>query len=50
MKSEFPNYHKDIVIDGVAVAAGEHKQINLNIAKLPSRTSIDTPVFVYRSE
>ncbi|AFM04883.1 putative deacylase [Bernardetia litoralis DSM 6794] len=50
MKNEFPNYHKDIVIDGVSIAVGEQKQINLNIAKLPSRTSIDTPVFVYRSK
>ena len=50
MQNEFPNYHKDIIIDGVSVAAGEQKQINLNIAKLPSRTSIDTPIFVYRSK
>lgn len=50
MKNKYPNYHKDIVIDGVSIAVGEQKQINLNIAKLPSRTSIDTPVFVYRSE
>lgn len=35
-------------IGGVKIAPGEQKQIMLNIARLPSRTEIDTPIHVFR--
>lgn len=41
---------KDITISGVRVSMGEDVQVNLTIARLPSRTPIDIPVFVSRSE
>jgi len=31
------------------IRRGEFKEININIARLPSRTQIDTPIYVYRS-
>lgn len=30
------------------IKPGEFKEININIARLPSRTQIDTPIYVYR--
>src|SRR5258708_23264078 len=30
------------------IKPGEFKEININIARLPSRTLIDTPIYVYR--
>jgi uncharacterized protein len=39
---------KDIVIAEHHVRPGEFKEININIARLPSRTQIDTPIYVYR--
>ncbi len=41
---------KQIIISGIDVAPGESKQVNLNIASLPSRTPIDIPVNIFRSE
>lgn len=38
-----------IIINDTKIARGESAQVNLNIAKLPSRTQIDIPVFVNRS-
>lgn len=35
-------------IGGIKVNPGEHQQIVLNIARLPSRTVIDTPIHVFR--
>jgi predicted deacylase len=31
------------------IRPGEFKEININIARLPSRTQIETPIYVYRS-
>jgi predicted deacylase len=31
------------------IKPGEFKEININIARLPSRTQIDTPIYIYRS-
>jgi uncharacterized protein len=39
---------KDITIAGQFIRPGEFKEININIARLPSRTMIDTPIYVYR--
>lgn len=39
---------RDIVIAEQHIRPGEFKEININIARLPSRTQIDTPVYVYR--
>jgi predicted deacylase len=39
---------KEIVIAGQHIQRGESKEININIARLPSRTMIDTPIYVYR--
>lgn len=41
---------KEIIIAGTKVSKGENAHINLSIARLPSRTPIDIPVFVSRSE
>lgn len=38
---------KIISIAGQEVRPGEFKEININIARLPSRTQIDTPIYVY---
>lgn len=38
-----------IVLDGQKIKPGEEVQINLNIARLPSRTVIDLPIYVSRS-
>lgn len=40
---------KELVIAGQPVRPGEFKEININIARLPSRTQIDTPIYVYRA-
>ncbi len=37
------------MIAGHAIRPGEFKEININIARLPSRTQIDTPIYVYRA-
>jgi predicted deacylase len=39
---------KEIVIASQHIERGEFKEININIARLPSRTMIDTPIYVYR--
>ena len=39
----------DLIIAGQTIHPGEFKEININIARLPSRTQIDTPIYVYRS-
>lgn len=40
---------KEIIIAGQPVRPGEFKEIVINIARLPSRTQIDTPIYVYRA-
>ncbi len=40
---------KTFYINQQSVKPGENKQINLNIYRLPSRTVIEIPVFVYRT-
>lgn len=40
---------KDIVINKIHVAPGEHKQIALNTYALPTRTFVEIPVFVHRA-
>ena len=40
---------KYITIDKEKIGPGEHKIVNLNIARLPTYTSIDLPVLVYRA-
>ena len=40
---------KDVIIAGNHIQPGEFKEININIARLPSRTQINTPIYVYRS-
>ena len=39
---------KIISIGDQDIRPGEFKEININIARLPSRTQIDTPIYVYR--
>ncbi|MEO8399518.1 MAG: succinylglutamate desuccinylase/aspartoacylase family protein [Ignavibacteriaceae bacterium] len=39
-----------ILINGVAISKGENKEVNLNIAKLPTHTMIDLPIHVYRAK
>lgn len=41
---------KIITIAGHRIKPGEEKMVSLSIAKLPSRTPIDTPIIVSRSE
>lgn len=41
---------KSICIDGKEVHPGEFAEIDINIARLPSHTVIDTPVYVYVAE
>ena len=41
---------KDVIIAGQKIEPGEFKEININIARLPSHTVIDTPIYVSRSE
>ena len=40
---------KDFSIGEHSIRPGEFKEININIARLPSRTQIDTPIYVYRA-
>ncbi len=40
---------KELMIAGHSIQPGAFKEININIARLPSRTQIDTPIYVYRS-
>lgn len=37
------------IIAGHTILPGEFKEININIARLPSRTKIETPIYVYRA-
>lgn len=39
---------KDLTIASEIIRPGESTEININIARLPSRTLIDTPIYVYR--
>ena len=39
-----------ITINGHRIAPGEQKQIELNIARLPTHTNIDLPINLYRAE
>lgn len=41
-----PDY---ITINKQKIGLGEHKKVNLNIARLPTYTSIDLPVLIYRA-
>ena len=41
---------KRVTIAGHDIKPGESKEININIARLPSHTQIDTPIYVYRSK
>ena len=38
-----------VIIAGQEIQPGEFKEININIARLPSHTQIDTPIYVSRS-
>jgi uncharacterized protein len=40
---------KEVTIAEHSIRPGEFKEININIARLPSRTQIDTPIYVYRA-
>src|SRR5260221_4285705 len=40
---------KEVTIAGPQVNPGEFREININIARLPSRTQIDTPIYAYRA-
>lgn len=39
-----------IKINGYSIGRGEEKEIELNIARLPTHTSIDLPIHLYRAE
>jgi uncharacterized protein len=39
---------KQVTIANQVILPGEFKEIKINIARLPSRTQIDTPIYVYR--
>jgi predicted deacylase len=39
---------KQLTIAHQPIRPGEFREININIARLPSRTLIDTPIYVYR--
>ncbi|HLR30846.1 MAG TPA: succinylglutamate desuccinylase/aspartoacylase family protein [Fodinibius sp.] len=39
-----------IKINGYSIEPGERKQIELNVARLPTHTSIDLPIHLYRAE
>ncbi len=40
---------RELIIADQAIQPGEFKEVNINIARLPSRTQIDTPIYVYRA-
>jgi predicted deacylase len=44
-----PTEMNDLVIAGQTIHPGEFKEVHINIARLPSRTQIETPIYVYRS-
>jgi predicted deacylase len=39
-----------MILNSIEILPGEEKQVNANIAKLPTRTSIDIPIIVSRSK
>ncbi|HTJ50793.1 MAG TPA: succinylglutamate desuccinylase/aspartoacylase family protein [Cyclobacteriaceae bacterium] len=39
---------KKVIIAGQELMPGESKEIDINIARLPSHTQIDTPIYAYR--
>src|SRR6267378_3198245 len=39
---------KPLTIAEHSIKPGEFKEININIARLPSRTKIETPIYIYR--
>lgn len=39
---------KEVNIAGQHLRPGEFKEIIINIARLPSRTQIDTPIYAFR--
>lgn len=39
-----------ITINGHSIGRGEQKEIELNIARLPTHTNIDLPIHIYRAE
>lgn len=41
---------KDFVIGGENIKPGEFREIDINIARLPSHTQIDTPMYIYRAK
>lgn len=41
---------KKFVIAGQEIEPGEFKEVDINIARLPSHTQIDTPIYISRSE
>jgi predicted deacylase len=41
---------KEIIIAGKTIPPGEKAKINLRLAKLPSGTTIDLPVYIFRSK
>jgi predicted deacylase len=40
---------KQLTISDQKILPGEFREININIARLPSHTMIDTPIYVSRS-
>jgi predicted deacylase len=40
---------KQVIIAGQEIKPGEFKEIDINIARLPSHTQIDTPIYVMRA-
>lgn len=40
---------KEVIIADQKIEPGEFKEISINIARLPSRTKIETPIYVYRA-
>lgn len=42
--------HRPIIINGRSVKPGEHAELYLNQYRIPTRTIIDLPVYVYRAE
>ncbi|MFZ6009465.1 MAG: succinylglutamate desuccinylase/aspartoacylase family protein [Bacteroidota bacterium] len=41
---------RNVTIAGQEIQPGEFKEININIARLPSHTQIETPIYVSRAE
>jgi predicted deacylase len=41
---------KEFVIGGEKIGPGEFRNVNINIARLPSHTQIDTPMYIYRGK